>query len=585
MRFFHSSLRAECKTPFGCLMPEQVCTLTVLTEEQTPLFLELRREDGFRLSIPLSPCAEGSSCQFSLHTPGLYFYRFRALLRERDVSLGMGEDPFPEHLRENGAEWQISVVPEALKTPKWCQGEIMYQIFPDRFHKAPSPPPEGKLTPYRMHTSEKESPFTGPDSSGRWCNDFYGGNLAGIEEKLPYLASLGVRILYLNPIFLAFSNHRYDTCDYRRIDPLLGTDAEFRSLCQAAHQCGIRIILDGVFSHVGEDSVYFDAYCRFGGGAISDPNSPYREWFDFQHYPDSYTCWWGIRSLPCVKEMTPSFLRFLITDENSVISHWLMLGADGFRLDVADELPDEFLILLRAHMKKIKPDAFLIGEVWEDASNKIAYGVRRTYFTRPELDSVMNYPLRTFILSLLFGEIDARGFARGILTILDHYPQAVHHCLMNILSTHDTPRIRTVLTALPESERELALHAAFFLFFTLPGIPCIYYGDEIDMEGGDDPMNRAYFQWERTETSPTLPFLRKLAKIRMESDPLRRGTLRFCSIPGTLTWCRETEGETVCGQLLLNPSAAHEIGQQDALIAHCSKPPRKFDFSLWHFFS
>lgn len=348
-------------------------------------------------------------------------------------------------------------------------------------------------------------------------NDFYGGNFKGITSKMDYLASLGVGILYLNPISKSFSSHRYDTGDYKTPDPMLGTEADFAELCAQAHAHGIRVVLDGVYSHTGSNSLYFDKERTFGGnGAYCTKDSPYYSWYTFYHYPDSYNCWWNFDTLPTVNKMDPKFVDYVITGEDSVLAHWLKLGADGFRLDVVDELPDEFVLLLKKRLRELKPDALLIGEVWEDASNKIAYSRRRRYFVDGELDSCMNYPFRTAILNFIKGLDDGRGLAETVMTIAENYPPQVLLCNMNLLGTHDTPRILTALVDDFEGSREeLAkrhlshnqyytaqerLMLASFLQFTLPGAPSIYYGDEAGMEGGKDPFNRRTYPWGREDT-------------------------------------------------------------------------------------
>ncbi len=582
MPFYYDSFDEKYKRPFGCLPQRSVCAISVEQQGETDasrLFLEVRREDGFFLSLPLKKDGPWHSGTFVLGEIGLYFYRFRLEQEGRQIPLGMGEER--KTLTENGGEWQISVIDSTFQTPAWCHGTTMYQIFPDRFHREGTPNLKGKLTPYRMHASLKEPPFQGPDENGLWNNDFYGGNLKGIEEKLPYLLDLGVKVIYLNPIFLAFSNHRYDTADYKTIDPLLGNEEDFRSLCDAAHRKGMRIILDGVFSHVGADSIYFDARHRFGTGAVSSPNSIYREWFDFQSYPNKYTCWWNIDTLPCVNELCPSFLRYIVTDEDSVVAHWLGLGADGFRLDVADELPDAFILALRKRMKEIKPDALLIGEVWEDASNKISYGVRRTYFTGGELDSVMNYPFRGLILSLLHGEIDAEAFVRGIMTILEHYPSQVVPCLMNSLSTHDTPRLQNTLRQSSDDKlHEMTVLAAIFLQFTLPGMPCIYYGDEIGMCGEHDPMNRGFFTWDTIDHS-LLQSCRSLSALRAAHEALRIGSIRFLPCKDGLHFIRKTENETIECRLTLKPSEAAPPDREKTLLYQKTSSKKTFDHAIY----
>ena len=385
-------------------------------------------------------------------------------------------------------------------------------------------------------------------------NDFFGGNLNGIREKLPYLHGLGVEILYLNPIFMAFSNHRYDTYDYKRVDPMLGTEADFTALCEAAHVLGMKIVLDGVFSHVGSRSPYFQS-------AISNPDSPYRDWFQFKHYPDVYESWWGITTLPCVDKMNESYIRYIIEDEDSVLAHWLRLGADGFRLDVVDELPDAFVERLRRRLRELDPEAILIGEVWEDASNKIAYNVRRRYFTGRQLDSVMNYPWQKAILRYVRGEDGGEALGERIMTIAENYPPDVLSAVMNILSTHDTARALTALIDPTDADRaELAkrhmdeltreralqlLRMAAFLQFTLPGAPCIYYGDEAGMDGYRDPFNRRCFPWGQ-ENEPLQAFYASLARLKKESPALRRGDVTVVEDGnGRLLFLRKAAGQTL----------------------------------------
>ncbi|MEE1279830.1 MAG: alpha-amylase family glycosyl hydrolase, partial [Oscillospiraceae bacterium] len=299
-------------------------------------------------------------------------------------------------------------------------------------------------------------------------------------------------------------------------------------------------ILDGVFSHTGSNSVYFDAENVFGNGAVSCPDSPYREWFYFQHYPDTYTSWWGIKTLPCVNEMNESYREYIYGGQDSVVAHWLRAGADGFRLDVADELPDEFIAGLRSRLKEIKSDALLIGEVWEDASNKISYGQRRRYFSHGELDSVMNYPFRNAILDFVVGNDSGENLSKTVLTICENYPRQVVNVLMNSLSTHDTPRALSLLGAsrVPESKEERALFrlseeqralaearlkCAAFLQFTLPGMPCVYYGDEIGTEGLEDPFCRTFFDWEREKKSSLRAFFERLSRFRNKNEALLFG--------------------------------------------------------------
>ena len=360
---------------------------------------------------------------------------------------------------------------------------------------------------------------------------------------MDYIASLGVNILYLNPISKSFSSHRYDTGDYMTPDPMLGTEADFTALCRAAHARGIKVILDGVYSHTGSDSLYFDKNRHFGGnGAYNSEKSPYYSWYSFRQWPNSYTSWWNFDTLPTVNKLDPKFMEYIITGKDSVVAHWLKAGADGFRLDVVDELPDAFVAALKKRIREIKPDALLIGEVWEDASNKSAYGVRRRYFVDGELDSAMNYPFRTAILNFLRDRDDGRGLKNTVMTIAENYPRNVLLCNMNLLGTHDTPRILTALvddfdgSREEKSKRRLSraqyitaqerLLMASFLQYTLPGIPSLYYGDEAGVEGYKDPFNRRTYPWGR-EDQELLAHFKRLGKLRKEEEPLRLGDVQF----------------------------------------------------------
>jgi len=393
-------------------------------------------------------------------------------------------------------------------------------------------------------------------------NDFYGGNFRGITEKLDYIASLGTTILYLNPIGKSFSNHRYDTGDYKTPDPMLGTMADFTALCRAAHARGIRVILDGVYSHTGSNSLYFDKERTFGGnGAYNSQKSPYSSWYTFHNWPRSYRSWWDFDTLPTVNKMDPGFLEYIITGKDSVVEHWLRAGADGFRLDVADELPNEFMVLLKKRVREIKPDAMVIGEVWEDASNKIAYGVRRRYFVDGTLDSAMNYPFRTAILNFLRDRDDGRGLRETVMSIAENYPPDVLLCNMNLLGTHDTARILTALVddfdgsreekarrRLSRSQYVVAqerLLMASFLQYTLPGVPSLYYGDEAGMEGYKDPFNRRPYPWGR-EDWELLEHFRRLGQLRKDTEVLRLGDIQFFHAGDQrLGFSRTLEGKTV----------------------------------------
>ena len=550
MRILYDSKNPIYKTPFGTLTPGQNCTLSVhvpasvRTEKVTCI---LNYDGGAHAqSVDLLFSREEGPYQifsgsFSISEPGLYFYYF--FIHNPDGGFRLFKQGNDTNM-EAGDLWQLSCIPGDFDTPDWAKGATIYQIFPDRFRKCGSCDLTGKLRPYTIHQSWYEEVDWAPTSDGQVLNnDFYGGNFKGITEKMDYIAELGTTILYLNPISKSFSSHRYDTGDYMVPDPMLGTEADFSEMCQAAHDRGIRVVLDGVYSHTGSNSRYFNRDGAFDTvGAYNSPDSPYYSWYTFYQWPHNYHSWWNFETLPTVNKMDPAFLEYIITGEDSVVAHWLRLGADGFRLDVADELPDEFISLLRRRIREVKPDALLIGEVWEDTSNKMAYGQRRRYFTNGELDSVMNYPFRTAIINYVRGIDGGQSLKSTVMTIAENYPPQVVHCNMNLLGTHDTARILTALVDdfdgsreekakrhLSRNQMDVAwerLLMASFLQYTLPGSPSLYYGDEAKMEGYRDPFNRRPYPWGR-EDEEFLEHFKRLGKLRRSQEALRLGDIQF----------------------------------------------------------
>ncbi len=324
---------------------------------------------------------------------------------------------------------------------------VIYQIMVDRFH-ASKPAAQRELPEGgHWHRDWYEPPEMRVLSGDNAADDFFGGDLEGVRQKLPYLKRLGVGAIYFNPIFRARSNHKYDAADYLQIDPSFGDEAAFRALCDDARAQGIRIVLDGVFSHTGAYSRYFNLDGSFSStGAYQSRQSPYASWYTFRHWPDDYDCWWGFKTLPNVREMDESYLDFIIRGADAVAAHWLRAGASGWRLDVADELPMPFLRMFRQRIRRENPDAAVIGEVWEDASNKIAYGQTRTYCSGDTLDSVMNYPLRDALLAFMTGEIPAQRFVRQVRHLQEVYLEALLRSLMNLIGGHDRPRAVNVLS-------------------------------------------------------------------------------------------------------------------------------------------
>ena len=410
--------------------------------------------------------------------------------------------------------FQITVYEKGAKTPDWFKHSVMYQIFPDRFCKVGNEVVEKKGAIY--HGSWSDDPHYFIENGEIFAYDFFGGNIKGIESKLDYLKELGISVIYLNPVFESESNHHYDTGDYHKIDPVLGTNEEFRHLIDTAREKGIRIILDGVFSHTGAKSIYFNRGGFYDSlGAYQSKESPYYDWYMFRNYPNDYECWWDFWTLPNVDERKQSYRDFIIHNEDSVLKHWLNEGISGWRLDVIDELPMEFTEDFYAELKKKDPDAVIIGEVWEDASNKIAYGFQRQYLCGREMDSAMNYPFREHLINFLLGNIDGRECMRRMESLRENYPKENFYAMMNLIGSHDRVRAMTILgEATYFDEVPIGINPSTFKFderheqmakarllmaalwqMTYPGVPCVYYGDEIAMEGFKDPTNRRTYPW------------------------------------------------------------------------------------------
>ena len=568
MRILFDSKKKIFKDPFGTLSAGQECTLHIhIPMDVRALKAEcmLFADDGSdAVIVTMEKVSEKGAYDifegsFSLEHPALYFYHF--IIYKENGSFRLFKYGNDTNM-EAGDQWQLTCTPADFTTPHWAKGAVIYQVFPDRFYRQGECDLTGKLGPYTIHKDWNEEVEWAPTPEGLVLNnDFYGGNFRGITEKMDYIASLGTTILYLNPISKSFSSHRYDTGDYKTPDPMLGTIEDFRDLCHKAHEYGIKVILDGVYSHTGSNSLYFNKDGTFDSvGAYNSQKSPYYSWYTFHKHPNSYNSWWNFDTLPTVNKLDPAFAEYIITGHDSVVAYWLKQGCDGFRLDVADELPNEFLHMLKKRIREIKPDALLLGEVWEDASNKEAYGIRKRYFVDGTLDSVMNYPFRTAIIRYLQGYDDGRNLADTVMTILENYPPQVAHSNMNLLGTHDTARILTALVddfdgsreekakrRLPHDLKKLAMarfYLASVLQYTLPGSASLYYADETGMEGYKDPFNRRTYPWGH-EDQMLLQHFRQLGHLK-KLPALRWGRTEFLMAEqGKLAFRRSYQGEKI----------------------------------------
>ena len=512
--------------------------------------------DSYELSLDTSSLCGEDGC-------GLFFYEF-LFLRGVNTLFTTTQNQVDFTLTTHSdRRFALTVYDRDFSTPSWFKGRIMYHIFVDRFFCGEGPV-EQRSDVIMNGDWENGIPQYAKKNGDKLANNmFFGGNLWGIAEKLNYLKSLGVGVIYLSPIFRAYSNHKYDTGNYLEIDGMFGGEAAFRTLLEKAKEADIRVILDGVFNHTGSNSLYFDREGEYGGvGAYSDPQSPYRGWFCFKQYPNEYETWWGIDILPKLNPQSNACREFL-AGKGGVCERYIRMGIGGWRLDVADELSNAFLDELRETVKDASDEeGVIIGEVWENAALKEAYGARRRYFLGRQLDSVMNYPVRNGILAYLL-DGDAAFLADTLKEIYATYPKCVCDSLMNLLGTHDTERILTVLgegsdrseedsndalavKRLTEAQRARGikrLKMAATLQYTVYGVPSVFYGDEAGLEGYHDPFCRRPYPWH-AQNEELLEFYRTLGRIRTEHSVFADGDFWVLAAEGGfLAFVRENEWE------------------------------------------
>ncbi len=556
-------------------------------------------------SFPAAKTKEGAVCWWSCEwtapeQSGVYWYYFSIRKGEEELFYGANAG----RQSGQGSLWQeippcyqLTVYEKNFVTPEWFQNATMYQIFPDRYCRGRKENLEKGLRYHLfrcrkmyVHQSWEEVPFyrAMPGERDYYPSDFFGGDLEGIRQNLDMLQEMGITCLYLNPIVESDSNHRYNTADYKKVDPILGTMEDFIQLCREAEQKGIRILLDGVFSHTGSDSIYFNREKNYlEPGAYQEEESPYDSWYSFGKSRRDYKSWWGFDTLPEVNELDASWQEYIIKGKESVFRHWLDKGAYGFRLDVADELPDEVIEEMRLATKQKDADKVLLGEVWEDATTKESYGTKRTYALGKGLDSVMNYPFRDYTLAWLNGHCQTEDLADFLNAQRANYPEPMYLALMNLLSSHDVARLRTVLGAgselkgmsrIAQAEYRLDYVAerrgarlsrlAMLLQFILPGVPSVYYGDEYGMCGLSDPFNRGPFE----KRDPALAeYVKEISLLRRREKCLRLGRMSARSY-----------GSSLLAVLRLYPPS---LGKEEAFLAvfNRSPEPRQIVIRLWEF--
>lgn len=529
---FHNSHDLHYRKPFGAVEIGKYISISIDVGFDATVYLNLIKFD-FSKHRELMKKRNDKTNRFSIDIDtnnlyGINGYYFEIIYNNEVMYYGNNEEELGgigKCYRYNPKTYQLTVY-KKREVPKWYKEGIIYQIFVDRFFNGND---NGVVNNPKKNSfiygNWDDNPMYIRDKDGnivRW--DFYGGNLKGVIKKLPYIKSLGASIIYMNPIFEATSCHKYDTGNYEKIDEMFGTEEDFKTLCDEAKKLDIKIILDGVFSHTGSDSKYFNRYGNYDEiGAYQSKDSRYYSWYRFYEYPNKYDSWWGFDNQPNVDELNEDYINYIVKDNNSIISKWMNLGADGWRLDVADELPDQFIKVMKEKMLDINGDSVLIGEVWEDASNKVSYSKRREYFFGYELDSVTNYPFRDITIKYLTGNMSSEYFAKRMMNLYENYPIENFYSNINLLGSHDTERILTIL-----SENKELINLAIAIQMTMPGVPLIYYGDEVGLTGGKDPYNRKTYPWSNPNNE-ILSIYKCFIEIRNREEALKKGTLAFIS--------------------------------------------------------
>ncbi len=525
-------------------------------------------ETTFRFELNHTHSEDGQDffvCTFTLKDYGVYNYRFEGERQDGTTAYFGRNFDGTAISGEWLPEWQLTVSKEDYKTPNWAKQGVIYQIFADRFAKAG----EVKFDKHgTLHKDWYERPEVAEPGKDYKADDFFGGNARGIISKLDYLKSLNVSLIYLSPIFKSGSNHRYDTGDYMQVDELFGTEEELRSLIEEAKKRGIRIMLDGVFNHTGADSIYFNREGNYDSlGAYQSKESPYYDWFDFEEFPDKYNCWWGSTVVPTVNKKAKGYQRLVLGD-GGVIDKWTRLGISGWRFDVVDELPIDFTTALCGKVKENGQDVLIVGEVWEDATTKISYDKWRPYFMGGQLDSVMNYPFKEAIISFITTG-NRHAFVESVTRIIENYPKESLDCLMNLIDSHDTVRALTRLSGVvaPDDKKERAdyrlsqekyelakkrLKFASALQYTLPGVPCLYYGDEAGVQGFEDPMNRGTYPWGR-EDEDLIEHYKSLGALRREYADFFKGETVFLPDNELVVFERRAKGQRLTVFANANP--------------------------------
>jgi len=563
IQVIHDSQSLEFRKPFGAIEVGQKVKLSIKVDREIVVAVQLTMFDGTRLSKGMQKeYLNSGEFKYSVEidtSDALDLLEYYFILIDGYDRLYYGNND--EHLGGIGQIYNYNPVPyqvtiyEKSYIPNWYKEGVVYQILIDRFcngnaDKVVNSPKENSF----IYGRWDDNPMYIKDNVGRIARwDFYGGNIKGIIKKLDYIKSLGANIIQLSPIFKSSSCHKYDTGNYELIDEMFGTNDEFEELCEIAESKGIRIILEAVLSYTSSDSKYFNKLGNYDDiGAYNSPNSKYHNWYKFIKYPYQYEAWWGINERPNVNVMEKSYINYIIESKNSIVKKWIGLGVSGLRLNVIDELPDEFIELIRKRMQEINKETVLLGDIWDDASNKISYSKRRKYLQGSEVQAVTNYPLRESLINFTKGYITSHRLKQKIMSLYENYPRESFYGNINIAGTNDTERILTVLDENIELLRLLVV-----IQFTLPGVPLIYYGDETGLKGGKEPDNRRSYPWGK-ENKYLIDFYKDISNIRNNENGLKKGDINIYETdPDVFAFERNYENEKVV--VLVNISKEQKL--------------------------
>lgn len=559
IEFKFDSWNETYRKPFGAICKDESIRFYVETKGVSEVHIIIHKDFEENYHFSMNKVEGGFELTLDFDVTKLHFYHFQIVGDDgKFYTYGNTQQAYGG-LGELGStiDYQVTVTKQIDNAPSWYQEGQAYHIFLDRFCASGKAYQNLKPNSF-IYATKNDLPMYIKEQNGdiaRW--DFYGGDLWGVIDKLDYLSDMGITILYLSPLFTSRSNHRYDTLDYLEIDPMLGGEKAFTTLLKECNKKGMRIILDGVFNHCGSDSIYFDYFNKYGEGAYHNIDSPYRDWFIF-HEDNTYESWWGINDLPKFNSQNRDFRNFIL----EAIKKWSAYGIGGWRLDVADELDDNFIHEIRECLSE---DQVLLGEVWEDPTNKISYDKRRSYVDGEHMHGVMNYPFRDGIIDLLRQDITLETFQKQLLHIKENYPNYLLLNNLNNIGTHDTKRIMTMLNG-----DELLVQLALTIMMTLPGVPCVYYGDEIGLPGEKDPDNRRFFTWENVGT-PLQVYASDTQKLRRQFPTFVRGDLNFIDHENVLIIVREDATSKLISVFNINDTdqfvELDEYGYSETLLA------------------